>query len=274
MKQALKIKGCTMYNNTYPIEESLPADAPRVLITCCNRMVNDHPFHMVGRKYVEAVRLAGAYPIAVPAAHPDEVDTWLDMVDGVFLTGSASNLHPSYFGEALLDSSKPLDPVRDSWTLPLIRRAVARGIPLLGVCRGFQETNVALGGSLHQAVHDQPGNANHREANHPDLDVQYGPSHRVQVTHDGHLAAIVKSGAFMVNSLHGQGIARLASGLRVEARAEDGLVEAFTVGQSPGFALCVQWHPEWKSRTNASSMAILRAFGDACRQWRATHRAQ
>lgn len=261
-----------MYNNTYPIEESLPADAPRVLITCCNRMVNHHPFHMVGRKYVEAVRLAGAYPVAVPAAHPDEVDTWLDMVDGVFITGSASNLHPSYFGQALLDSSKPLDPVRDAWTLPLIRRAVARGIPLLAICRGLQETNVALGGSLHQAVHDQPGYADHRDANQPDLDLQYGPSHSVQVTSDGKLAAIVKPGSLVVNSLHGQGIDRLANGLHVEARADDGLIEAFSVTQSTGFALCVQWHPEWKSQGNESSMAILKAFGDACKQWRSTHR--
>lgn len=257
-----------MYNNTYPIELALPSHAPRVLVTACNRMVNGHPFQMAGRKYVEAVRLAGAFPLIVPAAHTDELDVWLEMADGIFLTGSASNVHPSNFNAELLDPSQPLDPLRDTWTIPIIRKALDRGIPLLAVCRGFQEMNVALGGSLHQAVQDTPGFMDHREESGASLDVQYGPSHPVDVLPGGVLSSILHTTRFEVNSLHGQGIDRLAKGLRVEAVAPDGLVEAFSVEHGQGFALAVQWHPEWKAKENPVSQSILKAFGAACQIWR------
>ena len=261
-----------MYSHTAPIATVLSPQAPRVLVSACNRMVNGHPFHMAGRKYVDAVRLAGAYPLVMPGAHPDELDAWLDMVDGVFLTGSASNVHPRHFGATVLDSSQPLDPVRDGWTLPLIRKTLARGMPLLAVCRGFQEVNVALGGSLHQAVQDMPGFLDHRETAGAPLALQYGPSHSVEVQAGGILASVLTSTRFEVNSLHSQGVERLAEGLRVEALAPDGLVEAFSVAQSPGFALAVQWHPEWRAADNPVSLAILYAFGAACERWRSGQR--
>lgn len=257
-----------MRSASEPIEAPLARNAPRVLLPACNLSLGVHPFHVVGRKYVEAVRLAGAYPVIVPAAHPDELEGWLDQADGVLLTGSPSNVHPTHFGAEVLDPALPLDPLRDTWTLPLIRLALARGLPLLAICRGFQEANVALGGSLHQAVHEQEGLADHRADDDQPIDLQYGPAHRVLIEPGGLLARLTPGNELMVNSLHGQGIARLAPGLRVEARAPDGLVEAFTPAHGRGFALCVQWHPEWQAGQNTASIAILQAFGAACRAWR------
>ncbi len=243
----------------------LPRNAPRVLLTACNRMRGPHPFHMVGRKYVEAVRLAGCLPVIVPAAHPDELLDWLDLADGVVLTGSPSNVHPGHFGQDVRDPGLPLDPLRDQWTLPLIHLALARGLPLLGICRGFQEINAAMGGSLHQAVHEQPGMADHRGPSEDfPVETQYGPGHPVRLAPGGLLATVLQAEQVMVNSLHGQGVDRLAPGARIEATAPDGLVEAFTFPDQPGFNLAVQWHPEWQAAHNPVSMALLRAFGAAC----------
>ena len=251
---------------------SRSAARPVVLVPACNRLLGDHVFHIAGQKYVDAVRLAGCLPLVVPSVRSPEVDELLDLADGVFLTGSPSNVHPSHFEEDVHDSSLPLDPVRDEWTLALIPRALERGVPLFAICRGFQEANVALGGSLHQAVHEQPGLMDHRSDDDDPLDVQYGPMHPVDVVPGGLLARLVGAPRFEVNSLHGQGIKRLAPGLRVEATAPDGVVEAFTLPSAPGFNLGVQWHPEWKADVNPVSMRLLRAFGDACRSFRELHR--
>jgi len=243
------------------------------MVPACNRTLGLHPFHVVGKKYVDAVRLAGGLPLIVPQAGRDEVEELLDHCDGVLLTGSPSNVHPSHYGEEVHDPSLPLDPGRDDWTLPLIPRVLRRGIPLFAICRGFQETNVALGGSLHQAVQEVPGKHDHRADDHgTTAEAQYGPAHPVQVQPGGVLERIVGLGSFDVNSLHGQGIKTLAPGLRVEAVAPDGLVEAFTAVDAPGFNLCVQWHPEWLAHANPVSMKLLRAFGAACQDYRDTHR--
>lgn len=242
-----------------------PARRPLVLVPACNRMLGDHPFHVAGKKYVDAVRLAGATPLIVPSAEPGEIDALLAIVDGVLLSGSPSNVHPSHFDEQVEDPDLPLDPERDAWTLPLIRRAIELGLPLFAICRGMQETNVALGGSLHQAVHARGPYRDHRAAPGQSAAVQYAPAHTVQVTPGGRLAQIVGSAAFEVNSLHGQAVKQLAPGLQVEALAPDGVVEAFSVAAAPGFNLCVQWHPEWLAADNAQSMQMLRAFGDAVR---------
>lgn len=241
---------------------------PIVLVSSCNRTLGDHQFHIAGRKYVDAVRLAGALPLIAPPFPEDQLPALLDAAHGVLLTGSPSNVHPSYFGEAVHDPSLPLDPERDAWTLPLIRLALARGLPLLAICRGTQETNVALGGSLHQAVQEQPSLHDHRSDDDDPVEVQYGAAHSVGVVPGGRLAGIVGRDNFEVNSLHGQGVKQLAQGLRVEALAPDGLVEAFSVEKAPGFNLCLQWHPEWQADSNPVSMQILRAFGEAVRQYR------
>ena len=245
---------------------------PVVLIPACNRMVGKHPFHIAGRKYVEAVRLAGALPLVVPRATAEEFDALLDLADGVLLTGSPSNVHPSHFGEDVHDPALPLDGERDAWTLPLIPHILERGIPLLAICRGFQEANVALGGSLHQAVHEVPGLADHRDDDDDPVEVQYGPAHPVEVQAGGVLDSILGARRIEVNSLHGQGVNRLAPGLRVEARAPDGLVEAFSLPSAPAFNLGVQWHPEWQAASNPVSMQLLRAFGAACQNHRDRHR--
>jgi len=245
-------------------------------------MIGSHPFHVAGRKYVDAVRLAECQPLVVPIAQADELDDLLDLADGVLLTGSQSNVHPSRFGEAVHDESLPLDPHRDDWVLPLIPRALERGLPLFAICRGFQETNVALGGSLHQAVQVLAGKQDHRAPKDAAAEVQYGPAHDVIVQPGGALEPLLEGlleerdggRRIRVNSVHGQGANRLAAGLRIEALAPDGLVEAFSVPAAHGFNLAVQWHPEWQAADNPVSMRLLRAFGQACNAYRHQRRGR
>lgn len=253
---------------------AVPAKAlPVVLVPACNRMLGEHPFHVVGKKYLDAVRLAGALPLVIPSADDaGEIDALLHLADGILLTGSPSNVHPDHFGEAVLDPALPLDPQRDAWTLPLIRSCLATGIPLLAICRGLQETNVALGGSLLQAVQASPGLDEHRGAGgraDADAEALYAPAHPVDIVPGGLLEQVLGAGPVTVNSVHGQGVGRLAEGLRVEARAPDGLVEAFSLPSAPAFNLCVQWHPEWRAAENPVSLQLLRAFGAACEARRA-----
>jgi putative glutamine amidotransferase len=241
---------------------------PFVLVPACNRMVGDHPFHIAGKKYLDAVRLAGCQGFVVPSLDAADFEDVLDAADGVFLTGSPSNVHPSNFDEPVHNAELPLDVMRDEWTLPLIPKILARGIPLFAICRGFQETNVALGGSLHQAVQEVPGRQDHRGAKGAPAEVQYAPAHPVQILPGGEMQRILGSGSIQVNSVHGQGVNRLAEGLRVEAVAPDGQIEAFTVNSAQGFNLCVQWHPEWQAASNPVSMQLLQAFGAACEAYR------
>lgn len=241
---------------------------PVVLVPACNRMLGEHPYQIAGNKYLDAVRLAGCVPLVVPSISADEIDGVLDLADGVLLTGSPSNVHPSHFGEDVRDTQLPLDPARDHWTLPLIPRALQRGIPLFAICRGFQETNVALGGSLHQAVHELAGQHDHRGAKgkkDANAEQTYGIAHQINVEPGGALEAIVGSAPIEVNSAHGQGVNRLAVGLRVEATAPDGLIEAVSMPSASAFNLCVQWHPEWQAANNPVSMRLFGAFGAACR---------
>ena len=245
---------------------------PVVLVPACNRHIGQHPFHVAGKKYIDAVRLAGCQPLVVPSAALDEIDGLLDIADGVLLTGSPSNVHPSRFGEAVHDADLPLDAERDDWVLALIPRALARGVPLFGICRGFQETNVALGGSLHQAVQEVEGQHDHRAPQGAPAEQAYGFAHAVVVEPGGRLESMIDSAQFEVNSVHGQGVNRLAQGLRVEARAPDGLVEAFSVEEAAGFNLCVQWHPEWQAADNPVSVRLFQAFGAACAAYRQQHR--
>jgi putative glutamine amidotransferase len=243
---------------------------PLVLVPACNRMVGQHPFHIAGKKYVDAVRLAGCQPLVVPSALPDELDDLLSIAHGVLLTGSPSNVHPRHYDEDVADDTLPLDPDRDAWTLPLIPKVLERGMPMFTICRGTQETNVALGGSLHQAVHDVGPYADHRPPKDSPPEIQYGLSHAVTVEAGGVLEQLLGRRTFEVNSVHGQAVNRLAPGLRVEARAPDGVIEAFSIIDAAGFNLCLQWHPEWRAETNPVSMQLLEAFGRACAAYRTT----
>src|SRR4051794_37439626 len=241
---------------------------PLVLVPACNRMIGELCFHVAASKYVQAVRLAGCQPLIVPSVEPPDDDALLDVAHGLLLTGSPSNVHPRHYDENVLDESLPLDPARDAWILPLIPKVLVRGMPLFAICRGFQEANVALGGTLHQAVHQVSGFADHRDRDDDPLEVQYGIAHDVFIEPGGVLERLLGSDRIAVNSLHGQGVNRLAPRLRIEARAPDGLVEAFSVPDAHGFALALQWHPEWHAAENPVSMPLLRAFGGAARAYR------
>ena len=241
---------------------------PLVLVPACNRMIGALCYHVATSKYVQAVRLAGCQPLIVPSVDALDVDALLAVAHGLLLTGSPSNVHPSHYDENVLDESLPLDPARDAWILPIIPKVLALGMPLFAICRGFQEANVALGGTLHQAVHQVSGYADHRDRDEDPLEVQYGVAHDVEIAPGGVLAALLGTDRIAVNSLHGQGVKRLAPGLRVEARAPDGLVEAFSVPTATGFALALQWHPEWNAEENPVSMRLLRAFGAAASAYR------
>ncbi|QOY94175.1 gamma-glutamyl-gamma-aminobutyrate hydrolase family protein [Massilia sp. UMI-21] len=249
---------------------------PIVIVPACTRDFGEHPYHAAQYKYVDAVDLgADCAPMILPSlGEALDLETVLALCDGIMLTGSASNVHPSYYSEEVLDPSLPQDPARDLTTLPLVREAVKRGIPIIAICRGFQEMNVALGGSLHQAVQTVAGKFDHRENPELGMDEQYGDAHNVTLCPGGCLEAMLGQSEIPVNSLHGQGVNELAPGLRVEAVAEDGLVEAFSVPAAPGFALAVQWHPEWRIQHNPYSMKMFGAFGKACREYQAQKQAQ
>lgn len=240
---------------------------PIVGVPSDRREYGPHPFHMVGEKYLTALfEAADVLPLMTPVlADNADIDELLDQFDGIFLTGSYSNVEPHHYGGEPSAEGTLHDPHRDAITLPLARRALEEGVPLLAVCRGFQELNVVLGGTLHQKVQDVPGYNNHLENKDDPLEVQYGPSHIVSLPDNGLLRELLGSDTAMVNSLHEQGIAKLADGVSVEAVAEDGLIEAFRVDDVPGFTLAVQWHPEWKATENELSRLIFGAFGDACR---------
>jgi putative glutamine amidotransferase len=239
-------------------------------------MLGPHPFHAVGEKYITALlRQANALPLLIPSLGDElGLPELLQSLDGVLFTGSPSNVEPRHYGG---DASRPgtlHDPERDATTLGLIPRAVAAGIPVLGICRGFQEMNVAFGGTLWQHVHEVPGQAVHHEDVSAPLDEQYGEAHAVTLAPDGMLATIGGTQRLMVNSLHHQGVRTLGPALIEEARADDGLIEAFRVREARRFALAVQWHPEWKPQDNPFSIALFQAFGDAARERAAqdTHR--
>ena len=223
---------------------------------------------MAGEKYITAVwDGAEAIPLLVPVlSDPIPPSDLLESVDGFLFTGSPSNVSPrSYAGTPPRDGVQ-LDEHRDRTTLPLLKAAVERGLPVLCVCRGFQELNVALGGSLHQHVHEIVGRRDHREDQTAELDVQYGPAHEVHVADRGLLAELVSERIFLVNSLHSQGIDRLSPLLHADATPRDGTIEAVSMPGAEGFLLGVQWHPEWRWRENEVSRAIFAAFGEAVRK--------
>ena len=241
---------------------------PLIGITADRRIVDPHPFHMVGEKYATAIRDGSdALPFLIPALGKSiDADDILSRIDGLFLTGSPSNVEPHHYNGEASRPGTMHDPHREETSLILIERALEIGVPLFAVCRGFQELNVVLGGSLHQYVHEQPGYHSHKENPEDPLDVQYGPSHEVHLVEGGMLRGLGDDSTVTVNSLHSQGIARLADSVMVEAVADDGLVEAFRVDEAKSFALAVQWHPEWQVTENKFSTAIFNSFGDACRE--------
>jgi putative glutamine amidotransferase len=239
---------------------------PIVGIPACVRTIKERVVHTVAEKYPNAIiEAAQCLPLLIPAVGC-RVDPCglLDACDGLLLTGSPSNVHPREYGAEPCHPEIRHDPARDATTLPLIREAVRRDLPVLAICRGIQELNVALGGTLHQRVHEIPGRLNHRAPKAKESpDGPYGPAHEVTLTPSGILARLAGATEAVVNSLHSQGIDRPAPDLEVEAVAPDGQIEAVSL---PGarFVVGVQWHPEYKVLENPLSRALFAAFSEAC----------
>ena len=238
---------------------------PLVGILCDSEIQDGMTYHRAGAEYIAAVRDGlDALPLLVPVTLPPlDTGALLARLDGLLFTGAASNIAPDCYGGAAPRPGTKQDAARDATTLPLLRAAIAAGLPTLCICRGFEELNVALGGTLDQHVQETPGRLDHREDEAAALDVQYGPAHAVTIAPGGLLASWVGAQTVMVNSLHQQGIAQLAPGLRVEARAPDGLIEAVSLPDSQGFVLGVQWHPEWDFARDPLGRAIFAGFRQA-----------
>ena len=232
--------------------------------------------HSVGDKYVQAaIQAVGGLPILIPAFGPEfaadqsmteALDHLLDTLDGVLLTGSPSNVEPFHYGGEPSRDGTAHDSARDATTLPLIRHAVDHAVPLFAICRGLQEVNVAMGGSLHQLVHEVQGRRDHRSPKTTDVDVNYAPAHDIDIVEGGLLHRLLGERRVTVNSLHAQGVDQLAPCARLEAVADDGQVEAFSLPDAPAFALALQWHPEHRALENRVSMKLFDAFADACRR--------
>ncbi|WP_028671318.1 gamma-glutamyl-gamma-aminobutyrate hydrolase family protein [Saccharospirillum impatiens] len=238
---------------------------PLVGVVCDVKMVPPHAFHMAGDKYLTALATAaGVTPVLLPAlTELFDPSTYLKHFDGLFLTGGYSMVHPQRYGQAPL-ADQVYDERRDALSLALIEAAMARDMPLFAACRGFQEINVALGGTLHQALHEVPGLIEHRENKDESLAQQYAPAHAVALARGGLMQQILETDTLEVNSLHVQGVATLGGGLEVEATAPDGLIEAVRIA-AMRFALAVQWHPEWQVKNHPQQRQLFEAFGDACR---------
>lgn len=242
--------------------------APLIGVTACREADGDHPRHHVGEKYVACVPTAmGGIPVVIPSlgglVDPAAI---VARLDGLLVTGSPSNVEPHHYaGEPSVPGTLH-DPLRDATTLPLIRAAVAAGLPLFCICRGIQELNVALGGSLHQRVQDLPGRRDHRSRKDVDFDAKYADVHDIALTPGGVLHGLFGTAQVQVNSLHAQAIDRPAPGLRVEAVAADGTIEAVSMPGARGFVLAVQWHPEWPDPLRPVSRELFAAFARAARE--------
>ncbi|MDC9719229.1 MAG: gamma-glutamyl-gamma-aminobutyrate hydrolase family protein [Gammaproteobacteria bacterium] len=250
---------------------------PLIGVLCEVNQDGLHPYHRVSEKYARAViNGMGAVPVLIPAMVDAgggvdiDIEALLGHVHGVLLPGGYSNVEPHHYAARSREGTIH-DSARDAVALAIIPAAIKRGMPLLGICRGFQEMNVAYGGSLHQHVQELPEFNDHRENKADPIEVQYGHSHEVQIMASGILQQISGQTTAWVNSLHGQGIHRLGEGLQVEAVASDGLIEAITYPQGSAFNLGVQWHPEYNVHEDAFYQSIFSAFASACNKRQQEH---
>ena len=246
---------------------SINHQRPMVGVLACRKEVSQLTSHTVAEKYLlSLIKVAGVTPVSIPSlADLSDVKTMLARLDGLLLPGSVSNIEPVHYNGPDCDECGPTDSHRDGTTFDLIRAAMELHIPMIGICRGCQEINVALGGTLFQQLHLMDGYLDHREPAEKTLEEQFSLVHEVQLTPGGLLHRLHGQDRVLVNSLHGQGLDKIASGLMVEARAPDGLVEAIRLESARHFVLGVQWHPEWRAWENPFFTKIFAAFGDACR---------
>lgn len=244
---------------------------PLVLVCADVREMDGYEWHAAPSTYLEAALSgAAAIPLILPSFGAEiRLDDVLERVDGVLLSGARSNVNPDLYGEAATPENGPYDPKRDATTLPLIRRALELGIPLLAICRGMQELNVALGGTLATEIQTLPGRQDHRAPQSEVMAKRFNLAHTVTPEPEGCLAAILGSTPVHVNSLHRQAVSALAPSLVVDALAEDGTIEAVRPASAKGFALATQWHPEYWIASDETSQKLFKAFGDAMRAWQA-----
>ena len=246
---------------------------PLVAIPADYKEIDGYRWHAAAEPYLKAVISGiGGIPLIVPAfGESIDLDALLDRVDGVLLPGSRSNVHPARYGEAASAEAEPYDPRRDATTLPLINAVIARGVPLFAICRGMQELNVALGGTLIPEVQRLEGRHDHRAPPGDDQDVRFAIRQDVAIVGGGALEKVLGPGTMQVNSLHRQAIGRLAARLAIEATAPDGTIEAVRVVDATGFAVGVQWHPEYWVESDKPSAKLFAAFARAIRARMAAH---
>lgn len=246
-------------------------NSPLIALTTDTKPIDGYTWHGAIDVYSRAVaEVSGAVPLLVPSlGEYIDRDALLDRIDGLIATGARSNVHPSLYGVPATPESEPYDPDRDATSLPLIRAAIDKGVPLLAICRGIQELNVALGGTLVSEVQELDGRMDHRAPADLSPDERFAIKHPVAIAEGGCLGRVFDGDTIDVNSVHRQAVGRLADRLIVEATAPDGTIEAVSVKDAPGFAVGIQWHPEYWARTDAPSRAIFEAFGDAARDHQA-----
>lgn len=239
-----------------------------------NLLNESYPVHAGGTMNSRAVAdVAGCLPIIIPSdPHLVSVDELLELCDGFLLTGGRPNVHPSEYGEAETPAHGDFDRCRDAITLPLVRACVARGQPFMGICRGFQEVNVAMGGTLYPEIRDLPGRMNHRMPPDGTIEEKFALRHAVRFVPGGVFSQLLGAEEVMTNTLHGQGICRPGSRVVIDGHANDGTPEAIYIKDAPGFTLSVQWHPEWNASADPVSRPLFTAFGTAAAQWAAGHR--
>lgn len=241
---------------------------PLIAVSCDTREFDGALWHVAQQQYVAAAATgAQVMPLLVPALGDSmDLDLVLDAVHGVMATGSKSNVYPALYGGDASEANGPYDHARDATSLPLIRKAIERGIPVLAICRGMQELNVVLGGTLQSEIQERPAGWDHRTPEADNRDERFALRQTISVTPGSCLAGIAGDGMLRVNSLHRQGIDVLAEGLAVDATAEDGIFEAVSMADSRDFVLGVQWHPEYWVNSDPTSAAIFQAFGEAVRR--------
>lgn len=240
---------------------------PLIGIPADSLLIRELKFHGAGDKYVQALtKVANVLMVIIPTLEdPELVEHTLNRLDGILITGSPTNVHPELYNTAPSAQAEPYDHPRDATSLHIIRTAIKKSMPLLAICRGIQELNVVLGGSLDTEIHKKDNRLDHRQVDHIEPDIRYQPQHDVSLEADGELQKIIKATSTTVNSLHRQAINTLASGLNIEAKAPDGTIEAVSIADAGCFAFGIQWHPEHDAATNPHSRSIFEAFGDAAR---------
>lgn len=241
---------------------------PILGVIACNRDVTDgQAAQAVMTRYLQAaMRFADAAALLIPALpelmHAREVAPRLD---GLLLTGTPSNLDPKRYGEIIDDAPGPFDPGRDDMTSHLIEAMIELGKPVFGICRGFQELNVAFGGTLRRDMAIHPELTPHHAPSEYAFDKFFEHTHPVHLLAGGILHGAYGRQELNVISVHYQGVAKLGDGLRVEAVAPDGVVEAFSADVNGAQVLAVQWHPEWRAHEDADRQKFFQLMGKALR---------